>query len=89
MLYFPQIDFKIIDLGMGKRVYTEKVVTDDILGTNGYHAPEVLLEDSYDFKADIFMLGITFCVLVSVVNTIDWGYRVGEGEGLFMSRPWF
>ena len=50
---------------MGKRVFTEKVVTDDILGTNGYHPPEVLFEDSYDFRADIFMLGITFCVLVS------------------------
>lgn len=59
-----KVDCKIIDLGMGKRVYTEKVVTDDILGTNGYHPPEVLLEDSYDFRADVFMLGITFCVML-------------------------
>ena len=60
-----QIDFKVIDLGMAKRVFSDKIVTDDILGTSGYHAPEVLLEDSYDFSADIFMLGVTFCVLVS------------------------
>ena len=58
------MDFKIIDLGMGKRLFSDKIITDEILGTNGYHAPEVLFEDGYDFRADIFMLGITFCVLV-------------------------
>ena len=56
--------FKIIDFGMGRRFYTKKIVTDDILGTNGYHPPEVLAEDSYDFRADTFMLGVTFSVLV-------------------------
>ncbi len=66
------MNFKIIDLGMGKRVFTERVVTDDILGTNGYHAPEVLMEDSYDFRVDIFMLGITFCVMVSTFFKIDF-----------------
>lgn len=68
-----KVDFKIIDLGMGKRVFTEKVVTDDILGTNGYHAPEVLFEDSYDFRVDIFMLGITFCVMLHPVNFLNDG----------------
>ena len=61
---FFQVRFKIIDLGMAKRVFTDKIVTDDIFGTNGYHPPEVLFEDTYDFRADIFMLGITFCVMV-------------------------
>ena len=59
-----KVDFRIIDMGMARRVYTDKVVTDDILGTNGYHPPEVLFEDGYDFRADVFMLGITFAVLV-------------------------
>ena len=49
---------------MGRRLYVKKIVTDDILGTDGYHPPEVLHEDGYDFRADIFMLGITFSVLV-------------------------
>jgi serine/threonine protein kinase len=49
---------------MGRRLVTDKITSDDILGTNGYHAPEVLFEDSYDFRADIFMLGLTFCVMV-------------------------
>ena len=53
---------------MGKRVFTEKVITDDILGTNGYHPPEVLLEEEYDFRADVFMLGVTFCVMVSIFS---------------------
>ena len=60
-----RVDFRIIDMGMARRLFTEKVVTDDILGTNGYHPPEVLFEDGYDFRADIFMLGITFAVMVS------------------------
>ena len=62
-----QVNFKISDFGMAKRLFTEKVVTDDILGTNGYHPPEVLFEDGYDFRADIFMLGITFSVMVRFV----------------------
>lgn len=59
-----RVEAKIIDLGMGKRVYTPSVITDEILGTNGYHPPEVLLEDHYDFRADVFMLGVTFCVML-------------------------
>jgi len=51
-------------MGMGRRLISDKVVSDDIVGTNGYHAPEVLFDDSYDIRADIFMLGITFCVMV-------------------------
>ena len=50
---------------MGRRLITDKITSDDILGTNGYHAPEVLFDDSYDCRADIFMLGLTFCILVS------------------------
>lgn len=41
-----------------------RVVTDDIPGTMGYHAPEVLFDDSYDFKADVFVLAVVFCVMV-------------------------
>ncbi|ELU09554.1 hypothetical protein CAPTEDRAFT_227451 [Capitella teleta] len=59
-----RLDFRIIDFGMAKRFFTEKVNCDEILGTNGYHAPEVLQDEDYDFRADIFMLGITFCVML-------------------------
>lgn len=61
-----KIKFKVIDLGMGKRVFTEKIISEDILGTNGYHAPEVLTDECYDFTADTFTLGITFCVMVGL-----------------------
>lgn len=63
-----KIEFKIIDLGMGKRVFTEKVVTEEIVGTNGYHPPEILFEEDYDFRADIFMLGVTFAVTLLPQN---------------------
>ena len=46
-----------------------KVETDDVFGTVGYHAPEVLFDDTYDFKADIFVLAMVFCVMVGVVCT--------------------
>ena len=59
---------RVIDLGMGKRVFTERVITDDIVGTQGYHPPEVLLEEGHDFKADIFMLGISFSIMVSILH---------------------
>ena len=64
--YIRKVKFKVIDLGMGKRVFTEKIISEDILGTNGYHAPEVLTDECYDFRADIFTLGITFCVMVCI-----------------------
>lgn len=67
---FHQIDFKIIDLGMGRQLISDKVTTDDVLGTKGYHAPEVLFDESYDLRADIFMLGITFCVTVSLIASV-------------------
>lgn len=60
-----QVQVKVIDLGMARLVEGDRVYTDDILGTEGYHAPEVLFDDGYDFRADIFVLGITFCVLVT------------------------
>ena len=81
-----QILFKIIDLGMGRRLVSDKVVSDDIVGTNGYHAPEVLFDDSYDIRADVFMLGITFCVMVGSVcnfNTLClWLYLPVMCDGL-------
>lgn len=65
-----RVNFKISDFGMAKRLFAEKVVTDDILGTNGYHPPEVLFVDGYDFRADIFMLGITFSVMVCAWHSL-------------------
>lgn len=64
---FVQVEVKVIDLGMARLVEGECVYTDDILGTEGYHAPEVLFDDNYDFRADIFVLGITFCVMVGKI----------------------
>ena len=68
---------KVIDLGMARLVENDIVVTDDVLGTTGYHAPEVLFDESYDFRSDIFVLGITFCVMV-------WYFQVCISE--FPSR---
>ncbi|ESN95265.1 hypothetical protein HELRODRAFT_193606, partial [Helobdella robusta] len=59
-----RLEAKVIDLGMARLVEGGKVVTEDVLGTTGYHSPEVLFDETYDFKADVFVLGITFCVML-------------------------
>ena len=75
---------------MGRRLVSDKVVSDDIVGTNGYHAPEVLFDDSYDIRADIFMLGVTFCVMVreiiKMVNPELWddNFAVIQNVGLYL-----
>lgn len=60
-----KVEVKVIDLGMARLVEGDKIVSDDIVGTTGYHSPEVLFDESYNLQADIFVLGITFCVTVS------------------------
>lgn len=73
---FVQVEVKVIDLGMARLVEGECVYTDDILGTEGYHAPEVLFDDNHDFRADIFVLGITFCVMVGKIWDLHSRYFI-------------
>ena len=56
--------------GLSLVVPRGRVESEDVPGTVGYHAPEVLFDDTYDFKADIFVLAVVFCVVVSNYYTL-------------------
>lgn len=61
---FPQVTVRIIDFGLSVYVEGEFVQSDSIVGTLGFHAPEMFFDDILDFRSDIFSLGLTFCVTV-------------------------
>lgn len=51
---------KLIDFGLSKKFNDiQKSRTYTVWGTPGYMSPEVLLGNGYDYKADIWALGIT------------------------------
>lgn len=56
-------DIKIIDWGCSKRYSQKNPIMNDLVGTPYYIAPEVL-NKKYDYKCDIWSLGvITFALL--------------------------
>jgi tetratricopeptide (TPR) repeat protein/TolB-like protein/predicted Ser/Thr protein kinase len=80
-------DVKVCDFGLARRLPTENVPLDSITtfvdtlaGTPGYIAPELLLEQPVDLRADLFSLGVVFYetlagrnpyVASSVLATLD------------------
>ena len=46
------------------------------IGTGGFHAPEILNQQAYNFKSDVFMLGVTFCLLVSYSRHQTMSYNI-------------
>ena len=72
------MQLKVIDLGMAVMVKSADEKITGVVGTWGYHAPEMWDEKPYDAKADIFSLAITFLILVSFIScwvvwiVMDW-----------------
>jgi serine/threonine protein kinase len=54
---------KIADLGFGKQL-NENEMTRTKLGSNFTMAPEVMRMEAYDFKADIWSIGVVFYQLL-------------------------
>jgi len=65
-------ELKIIDFGLSKRSKDKNATLSTIAGTPYYMAPEVL-EGEYNYKCDIWSLGVLMYVLVS-------GYLPFQGE---------
>eukprot|EP00438_Fugacium_kawagutii_P000735 Skav220479 [mRNA] locus=scaffold591:56866:57561:- [translate_table: standard] len=54
---------KLTDFGLGR--FGVDLARDHVVGTQGYWAPEVVLEEDFDFHADLFSLGVLTWVLFS------------------------
>jgi len=72
----------IIDFGESKIILGHNTMTKD-KGTGYFIAPEVRGQDNqnnkYDYKADIYSLGIVFAQVLFHLNTLDFGnYIAGQ-----------
>eukprot|EP00007_Cunea_sp_BSH-02190019_P004525 CAMPEP_0174240368 /NCGR_PEP_ID=MMETSP0417-20130205/18519_1 /TAXON_ID=242541 /ORGANISM="Mayorella sp, Strain BSH-02190019" /LENGTH=994 /DNA_ID=CAMNT_0015319451 /DNA_START=447 /DNA_END=3431 /DNA_ORIENTATION=- len=57
-------DIKIADFGVSEQLSSAVAKADDLCGTPLWMAPEVILEDEYDVRCDIWSLGITAIEMV-------------------------
>ena len=60
-----KLNVKILDFGLAQEAHS--LLDRRIRGTLAYTAPEVLLQDSYDHRADLYSLGITLFELATGV----------------------
>jgi serine/threonine protein kinase len=58
-----KLDFKIIDFGLAAFCVTGKL--NDRCGSPGYVAPEVLANQSYDDKVDVFSAGVVLFIMLT------------------------
>ncbi len=75
---------KILDFGLAQVV--RRGLDSRIRGTLAYTAPEVILQDAYDQRADLYSLGLTLFELAtgtlpSVVGEEGAALRRGDGDG--------
>ena len=56
---------KIADFGLASKLSENNAYVTKRLGTVGFMAPEVVLENSSDFKADVWSLGVILYALIS------------------------
>ena len=52
------------DFGSAAIIYEDEVLFEHI-GSPGYTAPEIFLEDGYDTKSDIFSIGCLFYFILT------------------------
>jgi serine/threonine protein kinase len=57
------VEFKIIDFGLAAVCSSARLL--DRCGSPGYVAPEVLEKQPYDFKVDVFSLGVVLYIMLS------------------------
>ena len=85
---------KLADFGFATRLNGESAVTGPACGTPEYVAPEILLQQPFCGKADVWSAGVTtFCLLSGVMpfhgHTLDKLYTaVLDGACSYAGAPW-
>uniref|UniRef100_UPI00257C4850 serine/threonine-protein kinase n=1 Tax=Candidatus Solincola tengchongensis TaxID=2900693 RepID=UPI00257C4850 len=65
-------NIKVADFGIAKMIrVSDRTHTDVIMGTPNYIAPEVILGRPYDYRVDIFALGVTMYEMLSGQRPFD------------------
>jgi len=71
------ITMKIIDFGLAKQL-VHKESTSTVCGTRAYIAPEMKTGSEYDYKVDVYSLGIIFMQVSSGLSAKDFQHLIGE-----------
>ena len=83
VLLTDDYQLKIADLGLA----SEKATCSDLIGTDGYIAPEIYLQNSYDWKAaDIFALGVMLFILVNQALPFSDTKKSNKEYGLIRTK---
>ncbi|KAG2387966.1 hypothetical protein C9374_000816 [Naegleria lovaniensis] len=72
-----KITLKIIDFGLAKQL-VHKNSTSTICGTRAYVAPEIKPGAEYDYKVDVYSLGIIFMQLSAGLNVKDFQQLIDQ-----------
>ncbi|KAI3699026.1 hypothetical protein L2E82_43007 [Cichorium intybus] len=92
---------KIADFGMAKLYPEDQThVNTRVAGTNGYMAPEYVMQGNLSVKADVYSFGVVVLELISgqknftfnldpeCINLLDWAYKMyKKGKGLEILEP--
>ena len=67
LLLDAKYNLKITDFGLSKIIQSDadSIMKTTYVGTRGYQAPELLLNQKYDLKCDIFSVGVILFILLA------------------------
>ncbi len=67
LLLDSKFNLKITDFGLSKIIQSDAdaIMKTTYVGTRGYQAPELLLNQKYDLKCDVFSVGVILFILMA------------------------